>query len=107
MPNVARLMELADIFDCDIAELLTEVSSRSSDQAKHLTRLPAGVGPKDREMIVGIVEQLTARFARRLEKYPAPDSVTALRYPPSASNIVVAERSASVTTWITVPDGSA
>jgi transcriptional regulator with XRE-family HTH domain len=65
MPNLARLMELADIFDCDIAELLTEVSSRSSDQAKHLTRLLTGVGPKDREMIVGIVEQLTARFARR------------------------------------------
>ena len=57
-------MELADIFDCDIADLLTEVSSRSSDQAKHLARLLAGVGLKDREMIV---ERLTARFARALK----------------------------------------
>jgi transcriptional regulator with XRE-family HTH domain len=65
MPNVARLVELADIFDCDIADLLTEVSSRSSDQAKHLARLLFGVGSKDREMIVEIVERLTARFTRR------------------------------------------
>jgi transcriptional regulator with XRE-family HTH domain len=65
MLNVARLMELADIFDCDIADLLTEVSSSSSDQAKHLARLLSGVASRDREMIVEIVERLTARFARR------------------------------------------
>jgi transcriptional regulator with XRE-family HTH domain len=65
MPNVARLMELADIFDCDISDLLTEASNRSSDQAKHLARLLSGVASRDREMIVEIVERLTARFARR------------------------------------------
>jgi transcriptional regulator with XRE-family HTH domain len=65
MPNVARLIELADVFDCDIADLLTEVSSRPSDQAKHLARILAGVSSKDREMIVEIVERLTARFAKR------------------------------------------
>jgi transcriptional regulator with XRE-family HTH domain len=65
MPNVARLMELADTFDCDIADLLTEVSSRPSDQARHVARLLSGVGGKDREMIVEIVERLTARLARR------------------------------------------
>jgi transcriptional regulator with XRE-family HTH domain len=65
MPNVARLMQLADVFDCDIADLLTEVSSRPSDQAKHLARLLSGVSSKDREMIVEIVERLTARFVRR------------------------------------------
>lgn len=65
MPTVARLVELAEIFDCDIADLLTEVSSRSSDQAKHLARLLAGVGARDREMIVEIVERLTGRLARR------------------------------------------
>jgi len=65
MPNVARLMQLADVFDCDIADLLTEVSSRPSDQAKHLACLLTGVSSKDREMIVEIVERLTARFVRR------------------------------------------
>ena len=63
--HVARLMELADAFNCDIADLLTEVSSRPSDQAKHLTRLFAGISSKDREIIVEIVERLTVRFARR------------------------------------------
>jgi transcriptional regulator with XRE-family HTH domain len=65
MPNVARLMELADVFNCDIADLLTEVSSRPSDQAKHLTRLITRISSKDREMIVEIVERLAVRFARR------------------------------------------
>jgi transcriptional regulator with XRE-family HTH domain len=65
MPTVARLMELAEIFDCDIADLLTEASSRSSDQAKHLARLLAEVGVRDREMILEIVERLTGRLARR------------------------------------------
>jgi transcriptional regulator with XRE-family HTH domain len=65
MPNVARLVELADVFDCDITDLLTEVSSRPSDQARHIARLLSGVSSKDREMIVEIVERLTARFARR------------------------------------------
>ena len=65
MPNVARLMQLADAFGCDISDLLTEVSSRPSDQAKHLARLLAKVSSKDREMIVEIVERLTTRFVRR------------------------------------------
>lgn len=65
MPNVARLVELADVFDCDITDLLTEVSGRPSDQARHIARLLSGVSSKDREMIVEIVERLTARFARR------------------------------------------
>jgi transcriptional regulator with XRE-family HTH domain len=65
MPNVMRLMELADVFDCDIVDLLTEVSSRPSDQARHVARLLSSVSSKDREMIVEIVERLTARFARR------------------------------------------
>jgi transcriptional regulator with XRE-family HTH domain len=64
MPNIARLMELADVFDCHIADLLTEASSRSSDQAKHLVRLLSGVGSKDRELIMEIVERLTGRLAR-------------------------------------------
>ena len=65
MPNVARLMQLADVFDCDIADLLTEMSGRSSDQAVHLAHLLTKVPSKDREMIVEIVERLAARFAKR------------------------------------------
>ncbi|MDP9154398.1 MAG: helix-turn-helix domain-containing protein [Pseudomonadota bacterium] len=65
MPNVARLVELADIFNCGIADLLTEVSSRSSDQASYLTRLLTRLSSKDRELIVEMVERLTTRLARK------------------------------------------
>lgn len=65
MPNVARLMELADTFGCDVADLLTEVSARPGDQAKHLARMLSKVTSRDREMIVEMVERLTTRLARR------------------------------------------
>ncbi len=39
MPTVARLVELAELFECNAADLLTEASSRTSDQAKHVGQL--------------------------------------------------------------------
>ena len=65
MPTIARLAELANIFRCDIADLLTEVSNRSNDQATYLARLLLTLSNHDREMIVEIVERLAARLARR------------------------------------------
>ncbi|KAI3597535.1 hypothetical protein D8I24_6635 (plasmid) [Cupriavidus necator H850] len=65
MPTIARLAELADIFQCDTSELLTGASTRSSDQANHLARLLTKVSSPDRAMIVAMVETLTARLARR------------------------------------------
>ena len=65
MPTVQRLVELADIFGCDASELLTEASTRSSDQAIHLASLLTKVSGPDRAMIVSMVETLTNRLARR------------------------------------------
>ena len=65
MPTVQRLVELADIFKCDASELLTEASTRSSDQASHLAGLLTKVSGPDRVMIVNMVETLTTRLARR------------------------------------------
>lgn len=65
MPTVARLAELADIFECDLPDLLTEVSNRSSDQASYLTRLLARLSNNDRTMVIEIVERLAGRLARR------------------------------------------
>jgi transcriptional regulator with XRE-family HTH domain len=39
MPTVARLVELAEIFGCDAADLLTEASTRTSDQGKYVGHL--------------------------------------------------------------------
>ncbi|MEX3968876.1 helix-turn-helix domain-containing protein [Paraburkholderia sp. EG286B] len=65
MPTVARLVELAELFECDAADLLTEASSRSSDQAKHLSQLLGKLSANDRTMVIEIVERLAGRLTRR------------------------------------------
>ncbi|NUA25977.1 helix-turn-helix domain-containing protein [Cupriavidus basilensis] len=65
MPTIGRLAELADIFQCETSDLLTEASNRASDQANHLARLISNVSSHDRAMIVEMVEKLAARLARR------------------------------------------
>ena len=65
MPTVARLVELAEIFECDAADLLTEASTRTSDQGKYVGQLLAKLNGNDRAMVVEIVERLAGRLARR------------------------------------------
>ncbi|MBO1111834.1 helix-turn-helix domain-containing protein [Bordetella petrii] len=64
LPTVVRLSELAEIFKCNIAELVTETSSRAADQAVHLTGLLSKLGSADRALVVEIVETLTARLGK-------------------------------------------
>ncbi len=65
LPTVLRLSELAEIFECNIAELLTETSSRATDQASHLARLLSKLSSADRTMVVDIVETLSDRLEQR------------------------------------------
>ena len=65
IPTVIRLFELADIFACDAADLLTEASSRSSDQASHLNRLLSRLSAADRTMLLEVFERLSSRLTRR------------------------------------------
>jgi len=65
MPTVARLVELADIFGCDAADLLTGASTRSSDQGKYVGQLLAKLGGNDRALVIEIVERLAGRLTRR------------------------------------------
>ncbi|CAD6557065.1 helix-turn-helix domain-containing protein [Paraburkholderia metrosideri] len=65
MPTVARLVELAEIFQCDAADMLTEASGRTSDQAKYVGQLLAKLSGNDRAMVIEIVERLAGRLARR------------------------------------------
>ena len=65
IPTVVRLFELADIFECGAADLLTEASSRSSDQASHLNRLLSRLSAADRAMMLEVFERLSARLTRR------------------------------------------
>ncbi|WP_230948583.1 hypothetical protein [Burkholderia vietnamiensis] len=65
MPTVARLVKLADLFECNAADLLTEARSRTSDQAKYVGQLLSKLGGNDRTMVVEIVERLAGRLAKR------------------------------------------
>ncbi|HDR8948156.1 TPA: helix-turn-helix transcriptional regulator [Burkholderia vietnamiensis] len=65
MPTVARLVELANLFECNAADLLTEASSRTSDQARHVGQLLSKLNVNDRTMVVEIVERLAGRLAKR------------------------------------------
>jgi len=65
IPTVVRLFELADIFQCEAADLLTEASSRSSDQASHLNQVLSRLSASDRMMMLEVFERLSARLTRR------------------------------------------
>lgn len=65
MPTIARLVELANVFKCDTSDLLTEASNRSSDQAHYLNRLLSRLGSEDRELVIEVVEKLSARLAKQ------------------------------------------
>ncbi|WP_248799893.1 helix-turn-helix domain-containing protein [Pseudomonas sp. MWU13-2105] len=64
IPNIERLLAFAGIFDCEAAELLTEVSSRPDDQASRISRLLTPLSQEDRQLILDLVERLAERLAK-------------------------------------------
>ncbi len=63
MPTVGRLVELANLLDCDVTELLVE-GPHISDQAQHLSRLLASLSEHDRTLKIEVVGKLTTRLAQ-------------------------------------------
>lgn len=61
--SVVRLMELAELFGCEAADLLTETSVRVDDQARQLQQLLTKLNSDDRALVVGVVKQLSERLA--------------------------------------------
>ncbi|MFB9866670.1 helix-turn-helix domain-containing protein [Vreelandella sulfidaeris] len=62
IPNIIRLIELAEIFDCEAAELLGQASCNIDDQTSRMKQLLAPLTPKDRILILDIIENLTIRL---------------------------------------------
>lgn len=60
IPTIPRLMQLADIFQCQLSELVTEASHRAEDQAAHLRRLLVPLDSADRAMVIDVVEKLSS-----------------------------------------------
>lgn len=63
MPNVERLVELAAISEYETADLLTEGSSLSADQARQLQSLLTSLSAEDRLLVLDIVVRLVERLA--------------------------------------------
>ncbi len=62
VPTIARLLELATVFECDVADLLTESSTRPTDQASHIGALLAELEHADRQLVLELVERLVERL---------------------------------------------
>lgn len=62
VPTVMRLAELATIFQCSIADLVTETSVRSTDQALYIQKMLSGLESQDRLVVMEVVETLVKRL---------------------------------------------
>ncbi|PJG83347.1 helix-turn-helix domain-containing protein [Caviibacterium pharyngocola] len=58
VPTVLRLVELSEIFHCDVADLLTDSSNRTMDQARSLERLLDRLESHERAEFLALAERL-------------------------------------------------
>ncbi len=71
-PDVELLGKLAKIFECSVAELVTETSTDLNAQAQHLANLLDGLGSSDRDEVVKIVESVCAIAHKKYKKSLKP-----------------------------------
>ncbi len=64
VPTIARLAELAQLFGCELAELLRETSNRPTEQAIVLTQQLTRLDDCDRSLLLDTIERLVERLAR-------------------------------------------
>lgn len=64
IPNIVRLIELAEIFNCEAAELLGQASFHLDDQSSRMRQLLAPLNQNDRKLVIDIVENLTTRLQK-------------------------------------------
>ena len=69
-PDVEFLGKLAKIFECSVADLVTETSTDMNAQAQHIANLMEGLGSSDRDEVVKIVESVCAIAHKKYKKQP-------------------------------------
>lgn len=62
MPSLKRLEQFADIYECQLTDLLTQSSRRLDDQTAHIGDLLAQLDENDRILVVEMIEKLTERL---------------------------------------------
>ncbi|MBI2749970.1 MAG: helix-turn-helix domain-containing protein [Burkholderiales bacterium] len=65
MPTLPRLFEFAEAFKCRIDELLLLSGDRDTDQATAMAQQIEHLHPRDRDLIVNVVRQLTEHFPKQ------------------------------------------
>ncbi|QEY24602.1 helix-turn-helix domain-containing protein [Neisseria animalis] len=68
MPTVARLIKLAEIFGCEVTDLLTESSPLVNDQSKRLAALLGRLDEEARMELMDIVEQMVKLYERGIRR---------------------------------------
>lgn len=63
--SVSKLLQIADIFECNVAELLTDASSRPDDQTQKIKSQIDSLPEADRVLIVDLVDRLVAHLKTR------------------------------------------
>jgi len=64
LTTVVRLAELAQLFDCELADFLRETSNRPTEQGIVLSQQLARLDDVDRTLLLETVERLVERLAR-------------------------------------------
>lgn len=64
MPNVARLLELAEIFDCSAADLLGSSSLRTNDHSRQIEELLTDLSENDRLFLMDFLTRLVQRLKK-------------------------------------------
>lgn len=57
-PTIIRLLELADIFHCEVADLVTDSSNRPIDQARQIARMLSNLEDEDRAEFLNLIERM-------------------------------------------------
>jgi transcriptional regulator with XRE-family HTH domain len=63
-PTVARLADLADIYKCDLSQLLSEASDRKDDQAKVISAIIGRLPSADRLLLIEWLKVFADRLLR-------------------------------------------
>lgn len=64
VPTVLRLAELAQLFGCELADLLRETSSRPTEQGIVLSQKLARLDSADRVLLLETIDRLVERLAK-------------------------------------------
>lgn len=62
LPTLSRLLDFADALECPVQDLISAGSDRSTEHGLQLAKQLKQLGPKDRELVLHVVNQLVDRL---------------------------------------------